>query len=60
MRNYGQIKLVEKENSLFVVGFNRIFLNAGRFVCDVLLRGPDSDDENIGGAMTAIFGFVFA
>ena len=23
------------------------------------ITGPDSDDENIGGAMTAIFGFVF-
>ena len=23
------------------------------------ITGPDSDDENIGGAMTAIFGFFF-
>ena len=58
MRNYGQIKLVEKRTPYLwwvLIGFFLMLVGLSA----TFITGPDSDDENIGGAMTAIFGFVF-
>ena len=58
MRNYGQIKLVEKRTPYLWWGLIGSFLMLVGLSA-TFVTGPDSDDENIGGAMTAIFGFVF-
>ena len=58
MRNYGQIKLVEKRAPYLWWGLIGSFLMLVGLSA-TFITGPDSDDENIGGAMTAIFGFVF-
>ena len=58
MRNYGKIKLVEKRTPYLwwvLIGFFLMLVGLSA----TFITGPDSDDENIGGAMTAIFGFVF-
>ena len=58
MRNYGKIKLVEKRTPYLwwvLIGFFLMLVGLSA----AFITGPDSDDENIGGAMTAIFGFVF-
>ena len=58
MRKYCKIKLVEKRTPYLwwvLIGFFLMLVGLSA----TFITGPDSDDENIGGAMTAIFGFVF-